>query len=222
MPAFDQIQAQIIAYQEAGKTMFVSSSFQTHSIPLLHMISRIDNSIPVYFLNTGYHFPDTIVYKDMIADLLRLNVRNISSATPRIMQMNDQGNFLYTSDPDYCCYLNKIAPMEPLLDQYDIWINGVRGDQNSNRAGFQIEQATHRNALRYHPIIDWTNRDIYKYIADFGLPPHPLDNKGYISIGCEPCTRKFDLEMLQDERAGRWFGMNKTECGLHTDLIEAK
>jgi phosphoadenosine phosphosulfate reductase len=163
-----------------------------------------------------------MVYKDMIADLLHLNVRNISSATPRIMQMNDQGNFLYTSDPDYCCYLNKIAPMEPLLDQYDIWINGVRGDQNSYRAAFQIEQATHRNALRYHPIIDWTNRDIYKYIADYELPPHPLDNKGYISIGCEPCTRKFDLEMLQDERAGRWFGMNKTECGLHTDLIEVK
>lgn len=220
MPSFDQIQAQVQAYKKAGKTMFVSSSFQTHSIPLLHMISRIDNSIPVYFLNTGYHFPDTITYKDQVAALLNLNVRNVSSATPRIMQMNDIGNFLYTSDPDYCCYLNKIAPMEPLLDQFDIWINGVRGDQNSNRANFQIEQATQRNAWRFHPIIDWSNRDIYKYIADHQLPHHPLDDKGYISIGCEPCTRKFDLEMLHDERGGRWFGMTKTECGLHTDLIE--
>lgn len=220
MPSFDQIQAQVQAYKKAGKTMFVSSSFQTHSIPLLHMISRIDNSIPVYFLNTGYHFPETIIYKDQVAALLNINVRNISSATPRIMQMNELGNFLYTSDPDYCCYLNKIAPMEPLLDQYDIWINGVRGDQNSNRAGFQIEQATQRKAWRFHPIIDWSNRDVYKYISDNQLPHHPLDDQGYISIGCEPCTRKFDLEMLHDERGGRWFGMTKTECGLHTDLIE--
>lgn len=220
MPSFDQIQAQVQAYKKAGKTMFVSSSFQTHSIPLLHMISRIDNSIPVYFLNTGYHFPETIIYKDQVAALLNINVRNISSATPRIMQMNELGNFLYTSDPDYCCYLNKIAPMEPLLDQYDIWINGVRGDQNSNRAGFQIEQATQRKASRFHPIIDWSNRDVFKYISDNQLPHHPLDDKGYISIGCEPCTRKFDLEMLHDERGGRWFGMTKTECGLHTDLIE--
>jgi phosphoadenosine phosphosulfate reductase len=222
MPAFDLIQAQLQSYRKEGKTMFVSSSFQTHSIPLLHIISRIDPGLPVYFLHTGYHFPETIIYRDQIAALLQIQVRSITSATPRIMQMNDQGNFLYTSDPDYCCYLNKIAPIEPLLDQFDIWINGVRGDQNSNRAGFQVEQATHRHAKRFHPMIDWTNRDIYAYIADFNLPHHPLDDKGYISIGCEPCTRKFDMEMLHDERAGRWFGMNKTECGLHTDLIESK
>lgn len=105
--------------------------------------------------------------------------------------------------------------MEPILSQYDIWINGVRASQNDNRASMQIEQDAGFNCLRFHPILDWSNKDIHDYRVKHGLPEHPLETTGYFSIGCKPCTMKVDLSSGRD---GRWYGLNKTECGLHLDL----
>ena len=102
----------------------------------------------------------------------------------------------------------------------DIWINGVRADQNENRKQMRVIQESSYNTLRYHPMLEWTSRDVYQYMADHHLPAHPLEKKGYLSIGCEPCTRKFVDG--GNERNARWFGMNKTECGLHTDLANPK
>ncbi len=215
-----RIENKINEYQKAGKLMFASSSFQTHSIPMMHIISLIDNTIPILFLNTGYLFPKTITYKDQIADLYNLNVIDVKSATPRNMQKDYNGRLLFASDPDFCCHLNKVQPMEPYLQQYDIWINGVRADQNANRANMKEEQATPQRAMRYHPMLPWTKQMIWKYIKENKIPLHPLENEGYTSIGCEPCTRKIDPTMMQDERMARWFGLNKTECGLHTELIK--
>ena len=110
--------------------------------------------------------------------------------------------------------------MEPYLQQYDIWINGVRADQNAHRANMKEEQATPQRAMRYHPMLPGTKQMIWKYIKENKIPQHPLENEGYTSIGCEPCTRKIDPTMMQDERMARWFGLNKTECGLHTELIK--
>lgn len=215
-----RIENKINEYQKAGKLLFASSSFQTHSIPMMHIISLIDNTIPILFLNTGYLFPKTITYKDQIADLYNLNVIDVKSATPRNMQKDYNGRLLFASDPDFCCHLNKVQPMEPYLQQYDIWINGVRADQNANRANMKEEQATPQRAMRYHPMLPWTKQMIWKYIKENKIPLHPLENEGYTSIGCEPCTRKIDPTMMQDERMARWFGLNKTECGLHTELIK--
>lgn len=217
---FEEISSQIKSYSDRGLKLFTSSSFQTHSIVLLHIISRIDKSIPVYFLQTGFHFPETLLYKNQITALFGLKRIDLVSATPKIRQVDEQGRFLFTSDTDYCCYLNKIQPMEPVLDYYDVWINGVRADQNENRSTFNIEEKTNRHAIRFHPMLRWTNKMIYDYIREFNLPKHPLDEKGYLSIGCEPCTRKIDIEFMNDERQARWYGMNKTECGLNTELID--
>lgn len=214
------IESKINEYKKDNKKLFVSSSFQTHSIPMLHIISLIDNTIPVLFLNTGYLFPKTIIYKDQIANLYNLNVIDVKSATPRNMQKDHNGRLLFASDPDFCCHLNKVQPMEPFLYQYDVWINGVRADQNANRANMKEEQATPQRAMRYHPMLHWTKQMIWQYIKENKLPQHPLENEGYTSIGCEPCTRKIDPNMMQDERMARWFGLNKTECGLHTELIK--
>ncbi|MEZ4880645.1 MAG: phosphoadenylyl-sulfate reductase [Chitinophagales bacterium] len=214
------IAQKIKSYKDQGKTMFASSSFQTHSLPMLHILAQIDNSIPVYFLNTGYLFPQTIQYKDEIANLFNIKVIDVKSATPRNMQKDYAGRLLFTSDPDFCCHLNKVAPMEPILQSHDIWINGVRADQNANRANMKEEQATPQGAMRYHPMLQWTKPMIYAYIKEHNIPKHPLENDGYTSIGCEPCTRKIDLSLMQDERMARWFGLNKTECGLHTELIK--
>lgn len=210
------IEKKIEAYRQSGKKMFATSSFQSHSIPLLHIISRIDKSIPVYYLNTGYLFPETILFKETLASLFGLSFIAVNPMVPKVQQKDSQGNLLYTSDPDYCCYLNKIQPMEPLLGEFDIWINGIRADQNENRKNMQEEQAAPFGCVRYHPMLNWTSRMIYQYIHDFQLPAHPLEEKGYLSIGCEPCTRKHIAG--NDERNSRWFGLKKTECGLHTDL----
>ena len=215
---FEQIKDKIQGYLDGGKRIFTSSSFQTHSIPLLHIISRIENSIPVYFLNTGYHFPETIEFRDQITEMLNLNLVNLKPDTPKNMQLDPDGKLLFTSDPDHCCYLNKTQPMEQVLMCHDVWINGIRAEQNSYRGALKIEEDAKHNVIRFHPLIGWTNRDIFAYRKEHNLPEHPLEAKGYFSIGCEPCTRKVDLEM--QEREARWFGLNKTECGLNTDLVD--
>lgn len=217
----EEIHLKLKEYQEKGLKLFTTSSFQTHSIVLLHMLSEFDASIPVYFINTGYHFPETVLYRDQIADLFKLtNIKVVSSATPRNMQKDSEGRLLFTSDPDYCCYLNKVQPLDSVLPDYDIWINGVRADQSAVRKSFSVEQPAPHDTIRFHPMLDWDVRMIEKYIKEHKIPRHPLEEKGYLSIGCEPCTRKLDPETYN--RQGRWFGLNKTECGLNTELVSKK
>lgn len=197
--------------------MFVTSSFQTHSIPLLHILSRVAEDIDVLFINTGFHFPETMSFRDEVAELLGLNLIDVYSLVPKSQQKDADGQLYFVSDPDYCCFLNKVQPLEPYLMQYDVWITGIRADQSTVRENMKTEQPAPFNTIRFHPILDWSSKQTYEYRKLHQLPEHPLDKKGYQSIGCAPCTRKLDLS---DERSARWLGMNKTECGLHTDLIE--
>ncbi|SMD34955.1 phosphoadenylylsulfate reductase (thioredoxin) [Reichenbachiella faecimaris] len=214
---FDEIKSHVIKYQEEGKKLFTTSSFQTHSIVLLHLLSRIDKSIPVYCLNTGFLFPETMAYKDQLAEEFGLNMIEIKPDVPKSLQKDSEGKLLFASDPDRCCYYNKVQPMDRLLSDYDIWINGIRRDQNANRAKMKVEEKSKFDSVRFHPMLEWTNKMIFDYIREYQLPKHPLESQGYSSIGCEPCTRKPSLEMM--EREARWYGMNKTECGLHTELV---
>lgn len=214
---FEQIITQLIVYHRQGMKMFASSSFQTHSTVMLHIISGIDKSIPIYFVDTGYHFPETHTYKEQIAELFGLTVINLRSITPKNLQRDASGNLLFTSDPDYCCYLNKTQPIDEILDHFDVWINGIRGDQNKNRSLLRTEEVTARGTTRFHPMLDWTATMINEYIEKYKIPRHPLEESGYLSIGCEPCTRK---SSGMNDRDGRWFGLNKTECGLNSDLLK--
>jgi phosphoadenosine phosphosulfate reductase len=214
---YEDIQNQIEAYKARGLKLFNTSSFQTHSVVLLHILSRIDNSIPIFFINTGYHFPETIAYRDKISGLFGLNVKDVFSATPKSQQKDANGRLLFTSDPDYCCYLNKTQPLEPILAEYDVWINGVRADQSAIRKEFKVEEKAPFDSVRFHPMLDWNSKMIHYYLEENKIPRHPLEEKGYFSIGCEPCTRAFDADL--DERGGRWFGLKKSECGINTDLI---
>lgn len=213
---FEEIEIAINKYKAEGKKLFATSSFQTHSIPLLHIISRIDNTIPILFINTGFHFPETMRFRDDIAAKFGLKILDVKSLVARNLQRNEEGQFYFTSDPDYCCFINKTQPVEPFLAEYDVWINGIRADQNANRKNMQVEQKAPFGSVRFHPVLDWNSKMIYEYAKEYSLPKHPLENQGYLSIGCEPCTRKLDLN---NDRGGRWFGLNKTECGLHTDLV---
>jgi phosphoadenosine phosphosulfate reductase len=214
---FESIKAKLTDYKNNGKTLFTTSSFQSHSLVLLHIISRVDNSIPIYFINTGFHFPETLKFRDHITKLFGLNTVDLKSDVPKFMQRDPDGRLLFTSDPDHCCYLNKTQPMDAILVSHDIWINGVRADQSAVRAAMKVEQPAKHGCTRFHPMLDWNSKMIWQYQKEHDLPKHPLEEKGFMSIGCEPCTRKLDPEM--QEREARWFGMNKIECGLHTDLI---
>lgn len=212
-------EATLSEYRERNLKVCASSSFQTHSIPMLHILSRIDRSIPIYFLDTGFHFPETLTFKDQVTELFGLNLIPVSSPVSKCDQKDAAGKLLFASDPDYCCYLNKTLPMEQVLATHDVWISGVRKDQNANRQGFEMEEPGAFQTVRFHPMLNWTGKMIWQYIREHNLPRHPLDGKGYISIGCLPCTLRPDLSGEEGERSGRWSGLNKTECGLHTDLV---
>jgi phosphoadenosine phosphosulfate reductase len=214
---FNGIQEKIKQYQSEGKRLFTSSSFQSHSLVMLHILSRIDKTIPVYFINTGYHFPETIAFRDQVTEQFGLHTIDLVSEVPKIMQRDSEGRLLFTSDPDHCCYLNKTQPMDAILRSHDVWINGVRADQSAVRASMKVEQAAPHNTLRFHPMLDWNSKMIWQYQKEYQLPRHPLEEKGYVSIGCEPCTRRLDPAM--QEREARWYGLKKVECGLHTELV---
>ena len=183
---------------------------------MLHILGRSVADLPVYFIQTGFHFPETLAFRDKVAKEFDLTLKNIESHVPKSQQRNAQGNLYFTSDPDYCCFLNKTQPMQPLLAQFDVWVNGVRADQNANRKNLNSIENTPQGGMRYHPMLDWSRKEIWEYITEMNLPRYPLDNQGYMSIGCEPCTLK---PTLGEERDGRWLGQSKTECGLHTELV---
>ena len=166
---FEQIADKISGYQKEGKKLFTTSSFQTHSIVLLHILSRIDNTIPVYCLNTGYLFPKTLAFRDHISKSFQLNIINLSACVPKSMQRDSQGRLLFTSDPDRCCYLNKTQPLENVLATHDVWINGVRADQSATRKAMKMEQEAPHNSLRFHPMLDWTPKMIYVYRKKYDL-----------------------------------------------------
>jgi len=210
------IHRKLAEYENNGKRVFISSSFQTHSIPMLHILSLYSKDIPVYFLDTGFHFPETRQFRDKIVELLKLNLQIVASSVPKIAQRDDIGRLLFASDPDHCCYINKVLPLEPVLQTHDVWISGVRKDQTKYRKGLKEEADGAHNTVRYHPILEWSSKMIWRYRKDHNLPEHPLDTQGYLSIGCIPCTRLWDGD--SSERGSRWTGMTKEECGIHTEF----
>lgn len=218
-PKLARIADELSAYRAAGQRLFATSSFQTNSLVLLHLIARLAPEVPVYFLNTGFHFPETLAFRRRLARELGLDIRQLYAPVSRVQQLDAAGRLLFTSDPDRCCHLNKVLPLEPIIAENDVWISGVRAAQSSTRAAMGRTATGRRGIARYHPVIDWTSRDVYRYLTAHALPAHPLEAEGYHSIGCAPCTRRLsdqpDLGGALDDRDGRWAGMKKTECGLH-------
>lgn len=211
----DSIHQQLSNFELQGFTMVSSSSFQTQSIPLLHILSQYEKEIEIVFLDTGFLFPETHEFRKQLVRDFGLKVRIERSDIPHSQQMNTEGIFYYNSDTDYCCHLNKVIPMDRVRKEYDVWISGVRADQSSTRAAFDPIMVSENGKIRYHPMLYWTSKMVYDYIKEFDLPKHPLHDAGYKSIGCVPCTVSWADEM---DRNGRWQGQSKTECGLHTEL----
>jgi phosphoadenosine phosphosulfate reductase len=193
-----------------------TSSFQTQSVALLHIISRVRPELPVLFVDTGYHFPETLAFRDQLSQQLGLNIQVIKQTAERINR-DKQGTPPYLRDVELCCFVHKVEPMQQALDELDAWISGIRRDQTSNRATAQPVEHLSSGKYKINPLVAWTEHDLWSYINRHDLPPHPLYSQGYISVGCAPCTRP--VQMGDDQRAGRWADSNKTECGLHTDVL---
>ncbi|NBB88181.1 MAG: phosphoadenylyl-sulfate reductase [Bacteroidetes bacterium] len=195
-----------------GRRIVMTSSFQTQSVPLLHIISTHFPQVIICFIDTGFHFAQTYAFKDQLNAAFKLNLIELRSDQGYSEQLDENGLFLYASDTDKCCHINKVKPLQQFLRDSDVWISGVRRDQTENRAKMEPKRKNARGILRLHPMLEWTSKDIYNYIETHNLPTHPLDIAGYESIGCVPCTNPCD-----DVRQGRWEGSQKTECGLHLD-----
>jgi len=200
------------------------TSFQASGIVLLHLLGRIVPGFPVYFIDTGYHFPETIEFRNRVTKEWHLNVNTIIPAMGRPKLEKEYGRFLYERDPDLCCLINKVVPLRNLQKESDVtaWISAIRKDQSRARKSIEPLMLDQENHCRVHPLVNWTREKIWMYIRKHGLPYHPLYDQGYTSIGCFPpaCTSKNTLE--DDERAGRWNGKAKLECGLHENLRSEK
>jgi len=217
---FEQATPEVIidwAAREFGDRIAVSSSFQTQSVAMLHLISRISPELPIIFVDTGYHFPETLAYRDQLVDLLHINVVTVSADPDKRMDFDADGNPLHRTNPNLCCALHKTAPMAKALENYDGWLSGIRRTQTGTRSMAQPIERQADGLFKVNPLLTWSSRDLWTYINRNDLPTHPLFSQGYASIGCAPCTRP--IQAGEDERAGRWSGNAKIECGLHTSDI---
>ena len=194
----------------------LTCSFQHEGVALAHMLQDIAPETPVVFINTGYHFPETLAYRDLLIARYGLNVREVGPALTQAEVADRHGAELYRRDPDRCCEINKIEPLRRALVGVRAWINGRRRDQASTRRALPILEELGSGLVKINPLARWTSKDTYYYLKQHEIPFHPLFEQGYTSIGCEPCTRP--VLAGEDERAGRWAGRDKVECGIHTAL----
>jgi phosphoadenosine phosphosulfate reductase len=196
----------------------LSSSFQTQSLPLLHIATRIKPDLPIFFLDTGYHFWETLMFCEELIDKWKLNVVVLRRDSRWDVLVRQNMRALPLEDPNLCCYIHKVLPMQKAMRDKLAWISGIRRDQTTERAGAQILEIQRDGLLKINPLLNWTKQDVQAYMKENDLPAHPLYQKGYRSVGCAPCTVAIGVN--DDERAGRWAGRHKTECGLHTVLFE--
>lgn len=198
-----------------GSALVATSSFQTQSLPLLHLISVYAPTLRLCFLDTGFHFPETLEYVATLRERLGLHVEVLRPLLDHEAFLAKYGE-LYGKDPSLCCYLNKVEPMTRALSGVSAWISGVRQDQTSMRASLGLFNRQPNGILKICPMVNWSAEEVDDYIRFHDLPVHPLFPKGYRSIGCAPCTRP--VAEGDDPRTGRWSGQSKTECGLHNRI----
>ena len=191
----------------------VTSSFQAEDVVLVHMLLQTKPDIPVLFLETFHHFPQTLVYRDEMADRWKLNLINLKAPEPMVG--------LWQTSTDDCCARHKVGPLFAALEHYDTWFTGLRRDQSPSRANLQhVEPFALKSGKvlrKISPLAEWTMRDVWKYAKAHDIPLMPLYEIGYSSIGCEPCTSL--PPDPSNPRSGRWQGQ-KLECGIHIQPME--
>lgn len=200
------------ALGEFGERFCVTSSFA--DAVLVHVVSRVAPGIDVVFLDTGLHFAETLRVRELVQRSLPVTVRSIRPRQTVAEQEAEHGPKLWARDPDACCALRKVEPLERALDRYDAWAAGLRRDESPSRANTPVVgfEAT-RGKIKVAPLAAWTQADVDAYISRYNVPVNTLLRQGYASVGCWPCTRR--TPPGTDPRAGRWPMFDKNECGIH-------
>ena len=205
----------VMLAEAAGRACF-TCSFQAEDVVVLHLLRQVEPDIPVLFLETGYHFPDLVRYRDRLLDAWGVNLVNLASPVSRTEQEERFGP-LHRTDPAACCRMRKVEPLFRALENYSVWFTGLRREQSPTRANLQVVETaalpSGHTLRKVSPLALWKWNDVWSYLRAHEIPYAPLYDCGYTSIGCEPCTT------LPPEgggaRSGRWGGI-KLECGIHT------
>ena len=206
------------AYAEFGDRLCLTCSWQKQSSALVHMVSELGLDIDVIELDTHLFFRESYETREALVQryglkLLRPDIITVAQ------QHREEGPNLWERDPDRCCHIRKVEPLLRVLEPYDSWISGIRRDQSPSRADTPKVQWSDRYGVwKIHPLADWDEKRVWSYIQVNEIPYNPLHDVGYRSIGCIPCTRPTRLD--EEERAGRWAGSDKLECGIHMETKE--
>jgi phosphoadenosine phosphosulfate reductase len=194
----------------------MATAFGAEGCVLIDMLSRIESSVRIFNLDTGYQFPETLALRDRIAEKYGIEVELIRPETTVAEYEATNGGPVYADDPNRCCRERKLLPLRRAIRGYDAWVSAIRADQSADRGRAQVVSWDVKFGLvKVNPLLRWTKRDVWAYIVTHEVPYNPLHDQGYPSIGCWPCTRAV-ADGEHDERAGRWAGQAKTECGLHS------
>lgn len=208
---------QLIVEQFSGNygRAVLTNSFQSEDMVLLHMVRKHLPQIPVLFLETGYHFAEVYEYRDRMAQSWQMNLVNVMPQIT-VAEQESQFGILNQSDPTRCCQIRKVTPLFAALEEYDLWFTGLRREQAKSRAALkevdEFPLPSGRKIRKLSPLTEWSSRDVWVYATEHNIPLLSLYDKGYTSIGCEPCT-SIPTDP-NDPRSGRWGGQ-KLECGIH-------
>ena len=193
----------------------MATAFGAEGCMLIHLLAEIDAKVRVFNLDTGYQFPETLALREQLRERYGIEVELVRPEATTAEYENQHGGPIYATHPDQCCYDRKIVPLRRALVGYNAWITAIRADQSSYRMAASVVGVDRKFGLvKVNPLLNWTRRDVWAFIAMHKVPYNPLHDQSFLSIGCWPCTRA--VEDGDQERAGRWAGHAKTECGLHS------
>jgi phosphoadenosine phosphosulfate reductase len=212
------------AFEQFGTGAAIGTSFQGAGLVTIHHAVAADLPLPVFTIDTGLLFPETIELKTRLERYFGVVIESLIPEQTVEQQAAELGPELWGRNPDLCCTLRKVEPLQIKLGTLDAWIAGLRREQSAGRSGIQIlelyqfDRLRDKNILKINPLAGWSRDQVWEYIRQHGIPYNPLIDRGYRSIGCRPCTGA--VGPGQGDRAGRWTGFDKTECGIHTFLGE--
>ncbi len=208
------------AWKCFGTRAAIGTSFQGAGLVMMHIAKRNNLPFPVFTLDTGLLFPETVELKKRLEDFFGFQIESLVPDLTVEQQNEAQGPELWKREPDLCCTMRKVFPLRNKLSELDCWITGLRRQQSETRSSigvielYSFDEAAGKDIVKLNPMANWSREDIWNYIKEHKIPYNPLHDQGYRSIGCAPCTAKSDSG--DNERAGRWIGFKKVECGIHT------
>jgi phosphoadenosine phosphosulfate reductase len=210
------------AFSQFGSAAAIGTSFQGAGLVAIHHAVAAGIPLPVFTIDTGLLFPETLELKSRLEQYFGIVIEALLPERTVEQQAKELGPKLWLRNPDLCCTLRKVQPLQKKLNQLDAWITGLRREQSASRAEIRIlelyefDRIREKNILKINPLARWSRNQVWDYIRRHGIPYNALADRGFGSIGCAPCTKA--LGFGQDDRAGRWTGFDKTECGIHTFL----